>query len=296
MRPVSRTLGRQLPLSELDDDEVAANRPRLVEEGITGVGVSDLNAVELAASVVSSTAGRAVVGGLEPDIVVVCTDTLEGGDPTDWMTDFQRTSGTELTTTLMVSGHACANLVLGLETCRGMIASGLVESAALITADRVPSGSRFTGVSGSVYSDGAAACLVTTEPYRSFELLGTGMQGQQQVRAGAGSMAEARTTLMAMAGAATRALSGRRADGVRHALSLNLGKTSRSLFAMAASLPADRIRPPSPRSWGHCFSADVVLACEELLDDPECGPGDEVLALVSGRHVQSAMLLRRPAD
>lgn len=292
VRPAGRVLGRQVPLAELEDPVVAEHLELLESEGVSGAGVAEVSSIELAAAVVPSFTGRAVIGDVQPDVIVVCTDTLEGVDPSDWMARFQKLSGTELTTTLMVSGHACANLVLGLETCRGLIASGVAETAMLVTADRVATGTRFEVLNNSVYSDGAAACLLTTEPGSSFRIVGSGMQGQAQVRR-EGGMAAARATLLTMAAASNRALGGRPSSDVRTVLSLNLGTTARTLLAMAASVPVNAVRSGTPASRGHCFSADVLFAMDELLADESCRPDDDVLILVSGRHVQSAMLLSR---
>lgn len=292
VRPTARVLGRQVVLEDLDDDEVQANLELLRSEGVTGAGVSDSTSIELAAAVVSSSAGRAVVDDTEPDVVVACTDSLEELDPTEWVTRYQERSGTELTTTLMVSGHACANAVVGLETCRSLIASGAARTVLLVTADRIRDRTRFTPVSNSVYSDGAAACLVSTEPAGSVEILRSGMQGQVSVPA-SGGMAAARATLLSMASASTRALGEVDAADVSHVLSLNLGKTARALLAMAASVPLDKVRTGSPDSRGHCFSADVLLALEDLLVDGSCGPGDRILMLASGRHILSALTLVR---
>lgn len=292
VRPVGRLLGQHVALADLDDPVVTSHLETLAAEGVTGAGVFDCTSIELAAALVPSSGDRAVVDGIEPDLVVICTESLEGLDPTGWTTRFQARSGIEMTTTLMVSGHACANLVMGLETCRGLIATGLAETVLLVTVDRISEGTRFTDISRTVFSDGAASCLVTTESGRSFEILGTGIQGQPRVD-GTGSMAEARATLSAMGSATTRALGGRRAADVRYALTSNLGTTTRSLLAMAASMPVSSVRAGSPDSPGHCFAADVLLGMEELLADGDCRRGDGAIMLASGRHVQAAMLLQR---
>ncbi len=295
MRPLAHVLGRQVSLRGLDDPEVEANLELLASEGVSGAGVSDSTSMELAAAITSSSGGRAMVEGVEPNMVVVCTDTLEGLEPTGWMTRYQHLSRTELTTTLMVSGHACANFVVGLETCRSLIASGAADTVLLVTADRISSGTRYTALSKSVFSDGAAACLVSTEPaVGSLKVLHSGMQGQAAPRDANGGMAEARATLLSMAAATSRALGDGGMDGVRHVLSLNLGKTARALLAMAASVPPDEVRAGSAASLGHCFSADVLLGLEELLAEESCRPGDRILVLTSGRHVQSAISLECP--
>lgn len=293
VRPTARVLGRQVALEDLDDAEVQANLELLRSEGVAGAGVSDSTSIELAAAAVSSSDGRAVVDGTEPDVVVVCTDSLEGLDPTEWMTQYQGLSGTELTTTLMVSGHACANIVVGLETCRSLIASGAAGTTLLVTADRIRARTRFTPVSNSVYSDGAAACMVSTEPAGSVEILRSGMQGQAMPRGATSGMSVARTTLLTMASASSRALGEGEAESVSHVLSLNLGKTARALLAMAASVSLDKVRGGSTASLGHCFSADVLLGLEELLTDGSCRPGDRILMLASGRHIHSALSLAR---
>ncbi|MBB5960728.1 3-oxoacyl-[acyl-carrier-protein] synthase-3 [Saccharothrix tamanrassetensis] len=278
--PLAQRLGRPIPLAQLDDPGVRANLDALTEQGITTVRVSEQDTAELAAAVTPA--------DVDVDAIVVCTDTLEGRTPTDWLLDYRARTGRHDTRALFVGGSACANLTAGWDLASALVRAGTARSVLVVTADRVPSGTRFPAMSTTVFSDGAASCLVTTEPSGpAFALLGTATRSWRPDPE-ANEMAHARgilTTTRATVAGLTRP------DGITHLLTPNFGSATRNLLAMAASFPVRRLDPGVAGDVGHCFAADALLNLDHLARNPGPADGDTVLALMSSATTMSAALL-----
>ncbi|MEK8174871.1 hypothetical protein NKH77_54905 [Streptomyces sp. M19] len=65
---------------------------------------------------------------------------------------------------LALSGRDCGNLAPALEVASALLGAGRYERVLLVLADRARAGRRVMASGLSVFSDGAAACVVTREP------------------------------------------------------------------------------------------------------------------------------------
>ncbi|GAA1329684.1 hypothetical protein GCM10009660_01180 [Catellatospora bangladeshensis] len=278
--PMAQRLGAPVPLTELDDPRVRENLAALTEQGITTARVSEEDTVALAAAVTPA--------DLDLDAIVVCTDTVEAPTPTEWLLAYRARTGRHGTRTLFAGGSACANLAAGWDLASALVRARAAKAVLVVTADRVPSGTRVPALSTTVLSDGAASCLVTAEPSGpAFVLLGTATRSWQ-AGAEAGGMAHARAILTTTRSVVAELI---RPGGTTHLLTPNFGSATRNLLAMAASFPVRRLDPGVAGEVGHCFAADALLNLDHLARRPDLADGDTVLALMSSDTTMSAALL-----
>lgn len=278
--PLAQRLGEPVSLAELADSRVRENLAVLADQGIAVARVSEEDAVALAAAVTPA--------DVDVDAIVVCTDTVESLTPTDWLLDYRSRTGRHATRALLVSGSACANLAAGWDLASALVRSRAAERVLVVTTDRVRSGTRHPPLSMTVFSDGAASCLVTAEPSGpAFALVDTSTRSWE-ADATANEMAHARRILKTTRSVVTDLT---RTDRVTHLLTPNFGSATRNLLAMAASFPTGRLGPGVAPEVGHCFAADTLLNLEDLTRRGELADGDNVLALMSSRASMSAALL-----
>jgi 3-oxoacyl-[acyl-carrier-protein] synthase-3 len=295
VRLLAERLGTPTDLRDLDDADVRANLDTLHEQGVRRVCVTDASTAELASAVTpGAPAGPPASGAV--DAVVVCTDSIGAEGPGDWSLDYRGAAGLADSQVMFVSGSACANFVPGLEAAHGLIATERADSVLVVLADRILSGTRYTAVSRSAYSDGAASFLVERRPHaKSFRLLKTATELRGLPDGTEGELAEARTTLLAMSRAAQRAMEGDPSDGIAHVVTLNLGESARRLLVMATGLPEALASDGRAAEIGHCFAADIALNLGHLERTGMLDSGDRVLALASSRYSLSAVALEYQA-
>lgn len=286
---VASCLGTPTLLDALPADAVQGHADLLRDQGYEYVRVAANSTIELALAVTPGAPGGPTAD--RPfDTVVLCSDSGDDGvTPGDWSLDFRRRAGLDGVRTLSVTGSACANFGLGLEVARALVMSGASTATLVIVADRIACGRRYTGISRSIYSDGAVSCLVARGlGAGSFRVVGIATE----VRAFDDTIvgfADARSTVLAMRTAAARALNGRSTD-VRHVITLNLGDSARRLVAGSTSVPAAFLRNETIGQVAHCFAADIPLNLRAL-QSHEPADGGLVLALASSRHALCAVAL-----
>jgi 3-oxoacyl-[acyl-carrier-protein] synthase III len=279
-------LGARRNITDLDDPLVQAHADELEEQEIRSVRVSPLSTVQLAVSVTPGAPGGPA-DDLPFQAIVVCTDSNGDLTPTEWMVEYRRAIDLPAVRCVFVSGSACANFATGLDVARGMVASGVAEAVLLVTVDKILSGTRYPPISMTVFSDGAASCMVTATPEPgSFRLLGSATE--QWFDDDPGELVHARTILNAMRSAGYRAASGP-VDTIGHMVTPNFGKATRQLLAMA--IPG-QIRPHSGlvSTVGHCFASDVPLNLRDLVQTGLLSDGETVLAAASSATMLSAMV------
>ena len=281
-------LGDRVGIGDLDDTEVRANLDLLREQGIANVRISSLSTADLALSVIPGAPGGPPAGP-SFQAVVFCSDSVRDRTPAETVLHLRNGADLFSTQIVFVSGSACANLAVGLDVSRGLIAAGVADSVLLLTADTLLSGTRFPPISSTVFSDGAASCLVTARPVASsFRLLGTATENWPAIDDDGGELAAPRKLLTATRSAAGRATGGS-LDGFHHLVTPNFGDSTRRLLAMAVPSSSLRPHPGVVSEVGHCFAADVLLNLHDLEHRRLINDGDKVLTIAASRQSLSVM-------
>ncbi|MDH6578560.1 3-oxoacyl-[acyl-carrier-protein] synthase III C-terminal domain-containing protein [Kitasatospora sp. MAP5-34] len=199
---------------------------------------------------------------------------------------------------IAVAGHDCGNFGPALRIARDMVRSGTRQRVLLVLADRARSAQDRLMASGlSLFSDGAAACLVSADAPDSTDASFTvdAIAGRTQVRLdgpdlpGDALLATVRlardTTADLLAGTGTTP------DEFRHVMFANYRTASQKFLCTAMGFPHERILPGSVADLAHCFSADILVTLAQRHADGSLSPGDRLLASASGPHSWSTLAL-----
>ncbi|MEV4557890.1 3-oxoacyl-[acyl-carrier-protein] synthase III C-terminal domain-containing protein [Kitasatospora sp. NPDC049285] len=204
---------------------------------------------------------------------------------------------------LALSGQDCGNFGPALQLARDLVRSGSRERVLLVLADRARSPrDRLMGSGMSIFSDGAAACLVTTEQARA---AGPGfavehIAGRTEVRLAEPAVpGEALLTTVRLARDTTAeilAATGRPREDVRHVLFANYRLASQKFLCTAMGFPHEQITTGAVAELAHCFSADVPVTLTQRRADGTLAPGDLLLASASGPYSWSTVALTVEED
>ncbi|GAA3728822.1 hypothetical protein GCM10022225_07770 [Plantactinospora mayteni] len=286
------SLGVRTPITEVPDIVTAGHLDVLHAEGLAFCRVTNLNAMELAASVTpGAPGGPPQVAPV--DLALVCTDSADHPDMTRWLVDYQLLTGLESTRTILVSGSACANTITAMDMARGLLACGSARRILGVTADRAAS-SRYLASGQSVLSDGAASWLMTRTPGpRSFELLG--VTGETRCLRTTHPLSQARSLIRAVQQGYDR-LRNDLDQPSRYLVLPHLGKSSRDLLTMAVGSGPDRRYDAPVADLGHCFAADPLLDLAQMQQEGALDDGDQVLVVASAAHTAWLAALRFAAN
>ncbi|MGV9295815.1 hypothetical protein [Amycolatopsis sp. NPDC003676] len=282
--------GDQVSVDELPDDSVRRELQLLREQCVGHCRVSARPLLELAAESASGTWLRA---GRPPlDSVVFCTDTSFDGGVSGALGDLLGRLGAPVGSALAVGGSGCGNLGPGLATARNLIQANGASAVLLVTADAVGDGARYLPSSTTVLSDGAAACLVTSEPAgKSFKVLGLASSFHADKGAPSGLVnAKGIVALVRRAVAGAFAELPVSAESCRFLLTGHYGRTTCALLALAARVDPKNVYRPLADEMGHCFAADVLAGLGRLAQDPAGEPGDVVLLVTTGSRSCTAVV------
>ncbi|MFD7478088.1 hypothetical protein ACFV8Z_39735 [Streptomyces sp. NPDC059837] len=192
---------------------------------------------------------------------------------------------------LSMSGHDCGNLGPALRTAGDALGSGRHERAMLILSDRALPGRRVMKNGMSVFSDGAAACLVTRED--------PGTAGPRFVVESVTTRADFRTVpperaMLAKAELATacvaelRAGTGHRPKDFQHVVFGNYRISAQRFLTAAMGFPARSLLLGEIADLGHC-SSDLLVTLRQRADDGSIGAGSRVLGAAIGPYSWSLL-------
>lgn len=199
---------------------------------------------------------------------------------------------------LALCGRDCGNLAPAVEVASALLGAGRYQRVLLILADRARAGRRVMASGLSVFSDGAASCLVTREP------AGTG--GALRVEAVAGGTAvrpdddPARQGILATVRLASDSLdtllerSGLTREDFARTVLPNYRPGAQKFLMAALRIPGDRLLLGPVTEIGHCFSADLLITLARQAAAGGLASGDRLLAAAGGPHTWSTMALRWP--
>ncbi|MGF1425330.1 hypothetical protein [Kitasatospora sp. LaBMicrA B282] len=280
-------LGEVVALDDLGDADVMANRDALRDSGATGAAVYKGQSVELAVELLRPVADRPKdVSG-----IVYATEEVRGTAASVVLNTLLHSGGHDRTPAFVVTGNGCANLGSAIISATGTCREA--GPVLVVTADVAGPDSRVLTDSMSILGDAAGACTVThgPPPGPSFELvaLRTAMRaappGPQPGIAGLRASVDG-------VGAATRAAlsaAGWRAGEVAGMVVGAYSTGTRRFLAHASGVPHQIV--PGIEA-GHCFTADVIRALADLVEQRTLPDGAPVLALTSGRYSWSVLALR----
>lgn len=288
-------LGDQILLEDADDEGLHHHLAALHEQGLKHCLVSECSVAGMAAT--SSRQTLAAVPDAQVGAIVFCTDTAPELTPTCEGWDLLLKLGLPRTPVTLVGGSGCGNLAPGMSVARSLIMLDGLAAVLLVTSDRMRALTRYLDNGQTAMSDGAASCIVSSQPPPgpSFALRGQA----SSFRADIGTVAVrriivARETVEAIEDTVRQAaepLSLTPRD-FRYLLTGNYGRTARELLAESAGVPADRVYCPKLDQTGHCFAADVIISLGSLLDTDMIDDGDHVLLLTASPRSWSAAVLR----
>ncbi|WP_416985424.1 3-oxoacyl-[acyl-carrier-protein] synthase III C-terminal domain-containing protein [Streptomyces sp. T028] len=244
----------------------------------------------------AASAGRTLAeSGARPDLVVYVSE----NDPDVTGSLARITDRLRLTSAnhLALAGRDCGNLAPALEVAAALLAGGRHRRVLLLLADRALTGRRVMASGLSVFSDGAASCLLTAEPTAAARQLRLDAVASSTAVRTADSSAE--TAILSTVALAARSITavlddvGATRHDFAHAVLPNYRPTAQQFLMAALKLQQERLLPGPVTEIGHCFSADVLIALQQHLEAGTLPPGNRVLAGVSGPHTWSTLALTR---
>ncbi|KUN95685.1 hypothetical protein [Streptomyces caeruleatus] len=195
---------------------------------------------------------------------------------------------------LAVSGQDCGNLAPAVQVASDAIHSGRCDRVLLVLADRAASGRRVMASGLSVFSDGAAACVITRDPVRDgpqFRVVGTG--SRTAIRLDAGGTAE--QGILATVRLASESIAdllgalGRGRDDFPYVVMPNYRPDAQKFLMAAMKMPVQKLLLGPVTDLGHCFSADTLITLHQQAASGTLTTGDRLLVATSGPHSWSTM-------
>jgi 3-oxoacyl-[acyl-carrier-protein] synthase III len=282
LRAIGYVHGAPRSLAELDDPlALELMRPA---NGLAHFRASDLEIWQLAATAAERTLARSP--GAAPDLLIYVSE-----NDTDVTTSLARIADrlrVPRAHYLAVSGHDCGNLGPAMQVAVDALAAGRHDEVLLVLADRVLRGSRLMRSRMSIFSDGAAACLLTSEATPGPHLVLHALATKTLVEVGPDVAPE--QSMLATAHLATDAVAdvlgatGRPAAAFDRVILPNYRISSQMFLLAAMRFPTDRLLVGPVADFGHCFSADLLITLDRYPDDGSLKPGDWVIAAATGPH------------
>ncbi|MFF4025427.1 hypothetical protein ACFYY5_21525 [Nocardia elegans] len=271
MTGIAHTTGDPRPITDI---EPIAAEPRLVdalhEVGLATYRRARDSPVDMAAACIAETLDQSRIPASGIDILMLASSTIGFGQIEN--TELLRLSerfGLSHATPIGISAAECANFGTALHLARTLVASGEARTVLLVTADACTAPEqRLLRQVNSVISDGAASCLVTTEPAR-IEILTTATATDQLIRAATNPDTIAALTRRTLLGLVDEVLS--RADidrtQIRQVITNNINTEALRFMTLSAGLDHNLCYVDNVADFAHVHSADNLLNLQSYLED-----------------------------
>ncbi len=288
---ISAAVGVPCPVSELSEVKSSERDAQLSSE------LPVYRRSEEPARVLALNAARQTMSlvGSQPNWVVYCTESLEEEPPSDVLAALLVDLGLPRTPAMIVNGHGCANLGLGLQVASRLASSEPSGAALLILGDKAVSDERLLQNEASVLSDGAAACWVGEDASTpGFEVIGFGFATQADANLETTKVAVARQSVFLVDQAVANLLKNARVELQRftRVLVSNYREGPRTLLAYAAGFRRETVMATNTAQFGHCFAADHLMTLRLPQTVDSLRNGESILVLATGPRTCSAIGLR----
>jgi hypothetical protein len=185
---------------------------------------------------------------------------------------------------------ACGNVGATLSLARGLIASGQHRHALIVSFDRIPHGTaRLMGNGTSIFSDGAAALVLSAEP-QPFELLGHASRSSAPLAnpnimfGGASPALAMLETVKAVSQvkAALLAQTGLQPDSYAHVIMPNIRGDVAAALGGLLGVPAERMRRDTLADHAHLHANDNLATLLALEAAGHITDGNNILLFNAG--------------
>lgn len=236
--------------------------------------------------------GRAVLerAGLQPDALVLCCTSFPGGPESHGSFAEQVLSGIGLGDVPFtgVTLNRCTNLLVGLRLAAALVESGLHHHVLVLTVDRaLEEAERVEDF--AVFSDGAAGCVISSQP-GGYRVLGSAVaqRADQLDWSNEISAALARQVNDDLAEA-----TGTETAQVARLLSTNLFLPVVTMKERQAGFRAQQLWTGNVSRIGHCFAADPLINLVDLENQGQVEDEELYLLGASVPGSRVGVLLRR---
>jgi 3-oxoacyl-[acyl-carrier-protein] synthase III len=275
----SYSLGRPQPIESLLREGVLS--PESFEDcrdrGITTFCAGGDSIAQMRSTASARAIAAAGLSADNVDCVVVADATPEG--PRDVPAELSEAR-------VVLQAPDCAAFCGGVETAAEQIGAGTAENVLILLTGHVPSGqSRYNPELGTVFGDGAAACIVSSKPRGFAVIAAESWMESNPVRVSRATQPSGEQMLQdflrlqnllrlsyesaAITPAAVTALCG------THGSQIYL-----ELMAEAAELPYERAYVDAMQEFGHVFACDNLIALAHLREHRSAVGRDRVFCLV----------------
>jgi 3-oxoacyl-[acyl-carrier-protein] synthase III len=303
---VGHVLGGLVPISSVS--EFAAD-PAALERfeslGIENCAVANAPMKDMVVASLTKTLSDACVGREQVAGLVLASSSLEPDEAHDLSVQVAAELGLTHAVPYGVFLGQCANWFLAMTVARGL-AGGLGSRQALLvaSADQLPATgwSRVVANGASVFSDGVASCLLTTfKPRRGYRVMSIGVSVYPSVYSAhrSGSLLEYiqeyAIALQKVSAEACRA-GGIEITSVHKVVGGNYNRAVLRNYVPLLGVRAEQVFDEHVSRFGHCFSADQLIALAELQERRTEVAQPKYLLLGNGMHVWGGAVVERVSE
>ncbi|KOV12206.1 hypothetical protein ADK60_32800 [Streptomyces sp. XY431] len=240
----------------------------------------------------ATAAERTLATAARPDLVVYVSE--NDPDTTGSLARILDRLGLNDVEHLALSGQDCGNLVPAVRVASDALASGRCERVLLLLADRAEGRDRIMASGLSVFSDGAAACVLSGGP----DTAGPRLRVEAAASRTAVRLADADpaeqgllSTVRLASETVTALLDtlGRTRADFRYAVLPNYRPAAQKFLLAAMRMPPGKLLLGPVTELGHCFSADLLITLHRLAASGALDPGDRLLLATGGPYSWSAL-------
>ncbi|WP_206957910.1 3-oxoacyl-[acyl-carrier-protein] synthase III C-terminal domain-containing protein [Trinickia acidisoli] len=292
--------GEFVELARFELDE--ASGASLADVGVIGARtVVDVPLMTLAASAARKVMQATKVPGSEVDAVVVCTSSfwrhrqLSSGEISRALLDL----GMDRAQVVMASVMGCHNAVAGFRLARSLIRAEQFKHVLLITVDVADSPASRLADGPSLLGDGAAACLIATQPYGdAFQLMDLVLCDKHSIARLGDSAEDRQLKLVAWLAAINSVCSDllkRNAlygDQIDRLICNNYNPRMSQWIATQAGVGQKKTYP-FDGTRGHIWSSDILISLSEIAEQRDFEGLERLICVGSGPHNFGAALLER---
>lgn len=272
--------------------EPAAAELSSPEHGLLSYRVCDQETWQLAVPVGERTLAMSAHA---PDLLIYVSES--DLDTADSLIRITRELGLPGLNYISVRGHGCGNLGPALRVAADALYTRRYARVLLILADRVIEGSRIMPNGLSVFSDGAAACMVTRDAHKStgtkIKVCALTTKNYAQITppaTGGTSMLDIAATAADAMTDILRTTSFCQED-FKYVLFANYRIISQKFLTSAMGFPVEQLLLGSIGCYGHCFSADILVTLGLCTKSGSISSGDRLLASATGSNSWSVMVV-----